>query len=198
MKCPRCHVVHGIQADGGDRICGNCGYRGARSSFEDHRPLIVQKADAATEALKGQRPLNPAEAIALSHELSKPPHRIHDFRIDSIALIPSPKCGQCDHRMEPHNATHWHCVNPACIHAGKPVHTGGYPFMPIRLEVDPDLPADVVELRQGAKVQARLFNVGEVDEKRFTCPKCGRVSCNPKDIENGYCGACHDFTGDPR
>ena len=29
----------------------------------------------------------------------------------------------------------------------------------------------------------------------FKCPKCGRVSHNPKDVEHGYCGACHDWTG---
>lgn len=28
----------------------------------------------------------------------------------------------------------------------------------------------------------------------FTCPRCGRTSFNPKDIEQGYCGACHDWT----
>ena len=30
----------------------------------------------------------------------------------------------------------------------------------------------------------------------FTCPKCGRTSHNPHDAEHGYCGACHDWTGD--
>lgn len=29
----------------------------------------------------------------------------------------------------------------------------------------------------------------------FTCPRCGRVSYNRDDIANGYCGACHDWTG---
>ena len=28
----------------------------------------------------------------------------------------------------------------------------------------------------------------------FTCPRCGRVSHNPKDAEYGYCGACERFT----
>ena len=31
----------------------------------------------------------------------------------------------------------------------------------------------------------------------FTCPECGEVSYNPNDIENGYCGVCHWWTGDP-
>lgn len=54
---------------------------------------------------------------------------IDDFRIDSISLIPSPKCALCDTRMEAHDAHRWHCVNPMCANAGKPIHTGGYPFM---------------------------------------------------------------------
>lgn len=29
----------------------------------------------------------------------------------------------------------------------------------------------------------------------FTCPRCGATSHNPTDVEEGYCGACHDFTG---
>jgi ribosomal protein L37E len=28
----------------------------------------------------------------------------------------------------------------------------------------------------------------------ITCPKCGRTSHHPKDVETGYCGACHEFT----
>ena len=31
----------------------------------------------------------------------------------------------------------------------------------------------------------------------FRCPCCGRVSHHPKDREEGYCGACHDWTADP-
>jgi hypothetical protein len=29
----------------------------------------------------------------------------------------------------------------------------------------------------------------------FTCPRCGRTSHNPNDEREGYCGACHDWTG---
>lgn len=29
----------------------------------------------------------------------------------------------------------------------------------------------------------------------FTCPRCGRTSHNPHDLSEGYCGACHDWTG---
>jgi hypothetical protein len=31
----------------------------------------------------------------------------------------------------------------------------------------------------------------------FTCPICGRISHNPNDIAQGYCGACHDWTAEP-
>lgn len=30
----------------------------------------------------------------------------------------------------------------------------------------------------------------------FTCPRCGRTSYHPHDVEHGYCGACHAFTRD--
>lgn len=30
----------------------------------------------------------------------------------------------------------------------------------------------------------------------FECPTCHRVSHNPTDAKYGYCGACHDFTGE--
>lgn len=33
-------------------------------------------------------------------------------------------------------------------------------------------------------------------DQTFTCPKCGRTSHHSKDVEFGYCGACHEFTGD--
>lgn len=30
----------------------------------------------------------------------------------------------------------------------------------------------------------------------FTCPRCSRTSHHPEDLRQGYCGACHDWTGD--
>ena len=32
----------------------------------------------------------------------------------------------------------------------------------------------------------------------FTCPRCGRTSHHPKDVQYGYCAACHDYTGTER
>lgn len=43
-----------------------------------------------------------------------------------------------------------------------------------------------------------LWNHGEApQEPSFTCPACGAVSHHPMDVRYGYCGRCHDFTGDP-
>ena len=30
----------------------------------------------------------------------------------------------------------------------------------------------------------------------FECPRCGAVSHNPTDVAEGYCGRCHDWTGE--
>jgi len=30
----------------------------------------------------------------------------------------------------------------------------------------------------------------------FTCPRCLKTSYNPNDIATGYCGNCHEFTGE--
>ena len=30
----------------------------------------------------------------------------------------------------------------------------------------------------------------------FTCPRCGMTSANPDDVREGYCGNCHDWTGE--
>ena len=31
----------------------------------------------------------------------------------------------------------------------------------------------------------------------ITCPCCGITSHHPQDVEQGYCGLCHWWTGDP-
>jgi hypothetical protein len=32
----------------------------------------------------------------------------------------------------------------------------------------------------------------------FVCPRCGAASPNGHDVEQGYCGACHAWTGSER
>ena len=44
-----------------------------------------------------------------------------------------------------------------------------------------------------AAIVARLHD----GEPSFTCPACGAVSYHPGDIREGYCGRCHDWTGEP-
>jgi hypothetical protein len=34
-------------------------------------------------------------------------------------------------------------------------------------------------------------------QRAFVCPRCGATSTHPNDIAQGYCGACHDWTGQP-
>lgn len=34
------------------------------------------------------------------------------------------------------------------------------------------------------------------EQPSITCPQCGMTSYNPHDIRWGYCGMCHDFTGE--
>lgn len=36
---------------------------------------------------------------------------------------------------------------------------------------------------------------GRTEPTSFTCPRCGRTSYNPYDAREGYCGACHAYTG---
>jgi hypothetical protein len=37
--------------------------------------------------------------------------------------------------------------------------------------------------------------IGPTPPASFTCPRCGRTSHNPNDAREGYCGACHEWTG---
>lgn len=48
-----------------------------------------------------------------------------------------------------------------------------------------------VALNGAYAAQANLAAAGV----SYTCPRCLAVSHHPDDVANGYCGACHDFTG---
>lgn len=37
----------------------------------------------------------------------------------------------------------------------------------------------------------------QTDRPSITCPNCHLTSYHPKDIEQGYCGHCHDWTSPP-
>lgn len=36
---------------------------------------------------------------------------------------------------------------------------------------------------------------GPMDDPSITCPVCDMTSYNPNDVEMGYCGNCHGYTG---
>jgi hypothetical protein len=42
-----------------------------------------------------------------------------------------------------------------------------------------------------------LRKVLRAAEPSITCPACGMTSRHPDDIREGYCGNCHDWTGEP-
>jgi hypothetical protein len=70
-------------------------------------------------------------------------------------------------------------------------------------------PAGAAELEQLGELIGAALEWGTARAERgdptgdppldvFWCPKCGRTSANPDDAREGYCGACHDWTGQPR
>lgn len=68
--------------------------------------------------------------------------------------------------------------------------TGGYvtgpdgaDSVPVRVQIGPEtvIPAAVVAAMGTPPA--------------FECPRCGIPSWNPNDAREGYCSACHDWTG---
>lgn len=67
----------------------------------------------------------------------------------------------------------------------------------------------VVSLTLRGELVAELHPAGTAERLRalqgagdarpsFTCPRCGRTSHHQADVAEGYCGACHDWTGERR
>jgi uncharacterized C2H2 Zn-finger protein len=51
-------------------------------------------------------------------------------------------------------------------------------------------------VREVAAEIVELLDLPVADaQPTFTCPRCGMTSAHPKDVEQGYCGNCHDWTG---
>lgn len=44
---------------------------------------------------------------------------------------------------------------------------------------------------------ARSLDRLAAEHGRFVCPRCEAVSADRNDVQHGYCGRCHDFTGTP-
>lgn len=60
---------------------------------------------------------------------------------------------------------------------------------------------DWVAFKSATFTPEELAQIAARTEKlmtQFTCPRCSRSSPNENDIREGYCGFCHDFTGDVR
>jgi DNA-binding transcriptional ArsR family regulator len=49
-----------------------------------------------------------------------------------------------------------------------------------------------------AQVENRLAALVATSVPSITCPRCGMTSHNPNDVEQGYCGNCHDWTREAR
>lgn len=54
------------------------------------------------------------------------------------------------------------------------------------------------QIAQARRLGLRLCADCVPGEASITCPRCKRTSYNPNDIREGYCGACHAWTGEPR
>jgi hypothetical protein len=67
---------------------------------------------------------------------------------------------------------------------------------------DPNDPANNATLvdywtkGKGSQRLERIEDYCAVTAPSFRCPRCGRRSYNPNDIREGYCGNCHDWTGE--
>lgn len=59
------------------------------------------------------------------------------------------------------------------------------------------LNADVDRALELAAVASEQVARLEDGRKPFDCPLCGARSWNPNDLEQGYCGRCSWWTGDP-
>lgn len=61
-------------------------------------------------------------------------------------------------------------------------------------DFDSDDPWERYAAHQAAK--GRWPSGGGGPTPSFTCPKCGMTSYHPEDVRQGYCGSCHEFTGE--
>lgn len=54
------------------------------------------------------------------------------------------------------------------------------------------------EITDSATGQVFRFEGEHWVQVGIRCPRCGRTSYNTNDIDEGYCGACHDWTQEGR
>lgn len=68
------------------------------------------------------------------------------------------------------------------------VIVGGETEQSIRDQIE-----DAIETKQARESLDEAAAKIDAKEPSFTCPKCERTSYHPKDLEQRYCGACHEF-----
>lgn len=56
----------------------------------------------------------------------------------------------------------------------------------------------VLHVTEGVPRDPLMYADGLAAPPSITCPRCGRTSRHPDDVREGYCGACHDWTSEPR
>lgn len=59
-------------------------------------------------------------------------HKYLDAPRFEISWVSAPPCEDCGTPMEPSDIMGWACVNEDCDKKGIPIHTGIYPFIPIK------------------------------------------------------------------
>lgn len=54
----------------------------------------------------------------------------------------------------------------------------------------------IVPKGKAVRLDERDGFVRPLGTPEFVCPVCGAESWNPNDRRHGYCGRCHDYTGE--
>lgn len=65
----------------------------------------------------------------------------------------------------------------------------------------PSSAEEMAELGSQVLLAAGMRYFLSIDGRSIICAKCRNMSNNPNDVENRYCGACHEFLdgkGEPR
>lgn len=98
-------------------------------------------------------------------------------------------CRICNEPYEPHPLDAVHAgVHPECLALTIVGHVYG-----VCSCTGWDTSSRTAALELKARMTAAIRVAGH---PTITCPQCGRSSAHPKDIENRYCGACHQFHAD--
>jgi hypothetical protein len=72
-------------------------------------------------------------------------------------------------------------------------------FLAVTIDGEPvgPMPGDRANIDVLGPGQGVKFMMATDGTTSFTCPDCGATSHHPMDVNEGYCGRCHDWTGKP-